>query len=265
MFQTIAGAALAGLLSAALSHPGRAQERCPLEHAPPVVASAVKQTLAANREAVIVALGSSSTEGVRASSLSNTYPARLQNDLASALPDAHIAVINRGIGGQDALEESARLEKDVIAMQPAMVIWQVGANGAIGHSDPDVFRTLVSNGIERLQKFGIDVVLMDNQRAPMILAAPQHGRFDQILAELAVKYKISLFSRGALMDEWKADGLAYDHFLSGDNVHMNDVGYRCTADALAASIEEGLGVTAAAQIAAPRPPPTGASTLHASK
>ena len=235
-----------------------------MEHAPPVIAAVVQKTLAANREAIIVALGSSSTEGVRASSLANTYPARLQDDLAAALPEAHIAVINRGIGGQDALEEDARLEKDVIAVQPSMVIWQVGANGAMEHSDPAVFRKLISTGIQRLQQMGIDVVLMDNQRSPMILAAPQHGLFDQILAEMAVKYKVSLFSRGALMDGWKADGLPYDHFLAADNVHMNDLGYRCTADALAFSIEEGLGVTTAAQVAAAGPLSPG-STLHASK
>ena len=152
-----------------------------------------------------------------------------------------MAVVNRGIGGQDALEEVARLDSDAIALRPDLVIWQVGANGAMAHSDPAVFRKLVSTGIERLQALGIDVILMDNQRSPMILAAPEHGVMEQILADLAVQYNVSLFSRGSLMDGWKSSGLPYAHFLANDSVHMNDLGYRCVAEALAFSIEEGLG------------------------
>ena len=111
----------------------------------------------------------------------------------------------------------------------------------MAHSDPSVFRKLVSTGIERLKAAGIDVVLMDNQRSPMILASPEHGIMEQTLADLAVRYGISLFSRGSLMDGWQRDGLSYAHFLANDNVHMNDLGYRCVADALATAIEAGVG------------------------
>ena len=111
----------------------------------------------------------------------------------------------------------------------------------MANADPAVFRKLVSTGIQRFKTLGIDVVLMDNQRSPMILAAPEHGIMEQTLAELAVKYDVSLFSRGSLMDGWQRAGLSYDHFLANDGVHMNDLGYRCVADALASSIEAGLG------------------------
>ncbi len=97
-----------------------------------------------------------------------------------------------------------------------------------------------------MKALGIDVVLMDNQRSPMILASPGHLLLERVLAELAVKYNVSLFSRGALMDGWKRDGLDYAHFLSDDSVHMNDLGYRCLGDALAASIEAGLNQPASA-------------------
>ncbi len=202
---------------------------------------ATKKRLASNSEVLVVALGSSSTEGWMATAPARTYPARLQSDLSNAFPLAHIAVINRGIGGQDALEEVARLDADALAIRPDLVIWQVGANGAMANSDPEVFRKLVSTGIERLQSLGIDVILMDNQRSPMILASPEHGIMEQTLAELAVKYNVSLFSRGSLMDGWQRAGLPYSHFLANDNVHMNDLGYRCVADALAESMEAGLG------------------------
>ena len=71
-----------------------------------------------------------------ASDSAHTYPAILQTALNKALPGAHFAVINRGIGGQDAPEELARLDSDAIAVHPQLVIWQVGANGAMRHADP---------------------------------------------------------------------------------------------------------------------------------
>ncbi len=237
---------------------GWSEEACPRSQLPPVAAAATKARLASGHEALIVALGSSSTEGVQATSAANTYPARLQGDLSAAFPDAHFAVINRGIGGQDAVEEVARLEADVVALRPDMVIWQVGANAAMANSDPDVFRKLVSTGIERMKSLGVDVVLMDNQRSAMIMASPQHAVMEQILADLAVKYNVSLFSRGSLMDGWRSGGLAYDHFLAKDFVHMNDLGYHCTADALAASIEAGLGLGDTTR-------PTATGALHASR
>lgn len=221
--------------------PARAEEACPAGRVPAVAVPATKKRLASNGEVLIVTLGSSSTEGWMATAPARTYPARLQSELANAFPLAHIAVVNRGIGGQDALEEVARLDSDVLALRPDLVIWQVGANGAMAHSDPAVFTKLVSTGIERLKALGIDVILMDNQRSPMILASPEHGVMEQALADLAVKYNVALFSRGSLMDGWKRAGLPYEHFLANDNVHMNDLGYRCVADALATAVEEGLG------------------------
>ena len=228
-------------LAVGLPARSRAEEACPASKVPPVALPATKKRLASNNEVLIVALGSSSTEGWMATAPARTYPARLQSDLDNAFPLAHIAVVNRGIGGQDALEEVARLDSDALAIRPDLVIWQVGANGAMANSDPAVFRKLVSTGIERLQSLGIDVILMDNQRSPMILASPEHGIMEQTLAELAVKYSVSLFSRGSLMDGWQRAGLPYAHFLANDNVHMNDLGYRCVADALAESIEAGFG------------------------
>ncbi|MEA2742923.1 MAG: acyl-CoA thioesterase, partial [Acetobacteraceae bacterium] len=61
-----------------------------------------------------------------ASDSAHTYPAVLQSSLNKALPGAHFAVINRGMGGQDAPEELTRLDTDVIALHPQLVIWQVG-------------------------------------------------------------------------------------------------------------------------------------------
>ena len=215
---------------------------CPRSHRPALDLPAVKQALRNNAEIIIVALGSSSTQGWHSTDIAHSYPATLQAELQAALPASHVAVINRGVGGQDATEMVPRLTADALAVRPSLVIWQLGANAAMRRVDPNVFRDLVSQGVATLQASKVDVVLMDNQRSPVVLASPDRAAFDQALSDVAARSGAGLFSRGTLMDQWQAEGHPYSEFVSDDGVHHNDRGYRCVAKALAGSILEGLGV-----------------------
>jgi acyl-CoA thioesterase I len=226
--------ATAALLASASGHaagicPGDpAMEKMPLPH--------LHAALAARTEGLIVALGSSSTEGAMASDSAHTYPAILQVALNKALPSAHFAVINRGLGGQDAPEELARLDTDAIAVRPQLVIWQVGANGAMRHADPFAFHRMVVEGVNRLTKAGIDVILMDNQRSPKVLAAVEHIVLEDSLAHVAQETGAILFSRSHLMDAWSAEGFKPGLFTAADGLHHNDLGYLCVTQALARQI-----------------------------
>ena len=185
---------------------------------------------------VIVAFGSSSTRGAAATSIGHAYPAILQAELNRLVVGAHIAVINRGIGGQDASEDLVRIGRDVTALRPQLVIWQLGANAAIRNVDPDGFRTTVISGVKRLREAGGDVILMDNQRAERILTAPRRQEIEQALTQAARATGAALFSRSALMDAWREQGRDYRQFLAPDNLHHNDLGYRCVAEAVASTI-----------------------------
>lgn len=234
------------LLSPMLSATGTAA--CP--NTPPIAPMSLPHLLSAvghGLEGVIVALGSSSTQGVMASDQAHSYPAVLQQALTAALPEAHVAVINRGIGGQDASEELARLETDVLAIRPQLVIWQVGANGALRNADPSVFYTTVTAGVRRLQAAGADVILMDNQQSPALLAKALEPEFDHELAEVARDTGAALFSRRALMRGWSREGAPPVQFIASDGLHHNDHGYRCVALSLAQTIATAL---------TPRPPVT---------
>jgi acyl-CoA thioesterase-1 len=225
---------LAGLLAPGAS---RAGTTCPADpvmdtlHLPHLHAA-----IAARTEGLIVAFGSSSTEGAMASDGAHTYPAILQTALNKALPGSHFAVINRGIGGQDAPEELARLDTDAIAVRPQLVIWQVGANGAMRHADPSVFHHMVEEGVNRLIKAGIDVILMDNQRSPKVLAAVDHIILEDSLRRVAEETGVNLFSRSHLMDAWSDEGAKPGLFTASDGLHHNDLGYLCVSQALARQI-----------------------------
>ncbi len=222
--------------------PGNAGTTCPATpemdalHLPHLHAS-----VGAGNEGLIVAIGSSSTQGAMASDSAHTYPAVLQAALNKALPSAHFAVINRGIGGQDAPEELARLDTDVIALHPQAVIWQVGANGAMRHADPVEFHRMVAEGVRRLAKAGIDVILMDNQRSPKVLAAVDHIVLEDSLRHVAEETGVNLFSRSHLMDAWSDEGAKPGLFTASDGLHHNDLGYFCVSQALARLIAAAVG------------------------
>lgn len=221
-----------------------AEAACPADPpAPALHLPHLRAALERGKEAVVVALGSSSTQGVMATDPAHSYPAELQAALERALPRMHIAVLNRGIGGQDAPEELARMQADAIAVRPQLVIWQVGANGALHNVDPVVFRRMVAQGVAELQQAGIDVILMDNQHSPRIDASPDDAVLDGVLAQVADATHTGLFSRANLMTAWDREGVPELMFVAADRLHHNDLGYTCVARALADAILDGLHET----------------------
>lgn len=237
MIRFLAAVGSALLLSLAAN---AASPACPDVTVPPVSVPHLRAALQADQEAVVVALGSSTTQSHLATDRAHSYPAVLQEELNDSLPFAHIAIINRGIGGQDVAEEMARLDADTLVVRPVLVVWQVGANGVLRHTDPSLFKHLLAAGVRRLQSANMDVILMDNQRAPAILGSPEHIKLEQALADVAVETGASLFSRERLMDDWQRAGYPYELFLGPDGLHHNDRGYACIAHALSQAIVGGL-------------------------
>ena len=77
---------------------------------------------------VIVAIGSSSTQGVGASDQAHTYPALLAEELRRRWPRLAVTVVNKGVGGETAEQMLARFTRDVLPYRPQLVIWQTGSN-----------------------------------------------------------------------------------------------------------------------------------------
>src|SRR3954453_13119846 len=68
--------------------------------------------LASGEPITIVASASSPTAGAGTSSPAATYPSRLEADLKTRFPGRTIKVLNRGVGGEDASEMLARMDRD---------------------------------------------------------------------------------------------------------------------------------------------------------
>jgi lysophospholipase L1-like esterase len=199
-----------------------------------------RAALATNQPILIVAIGSSSTRGWMATDVGHSYPALLQRYLNDHVPHISAAVINRGIGGQDAPEELARLDTDVLAVRPQLVIWQAGANGAVRDESPNTFKHLMQEGITQLKAAGADVILMDNQRSPKVLSSADHVLLENAMKEVAAATGVNMFSRGGLMDQWALAGAPNEDFIAADGMHMNNRGYACLAEALGETITAAL-------------------------
>jgi len=203
----------------------------------------------AQKEAVtIVALGSSSTAGAGASSINLTYPARLEAELKTRFPGIPIRVLNRGIGGEDVREMNERMERDVAAAKPDLVIWQLGTNAILRDNGIEPEQPLILDGLKRLAAMNTDVVLLDPQFAPKVLKDPDAFPMVDLISDIAHEKHINLFRRFALMRYWhETSGVPFETFLSPDLLHMNDWSYGCTARYLGAAIAEAVSLELAAQ------------------
>jgi acyl-CoA thioesterase I len=199
-------------------------------------------TRLAERHAIkIVALGSSSTFGIGASAPAHSYPSRLEAELRERFPDTDIVVLNRGVGGEDAREMLARMEKSVLAEKPDLVLWQVGTNAITDDESTTAEGALVRSGLARLRAHGIDVILIDPQYVPKIIAKRRANAMVRVLHASASRQNIAVFHRFAVMDYWRrAMQIPFRQFTTADDLHMNDWGYHCFGQLLADSLADAI-------------------------
>jgi acyl-CoA thioesterase-1 len=188
----------------------------------------------------IVAIGSSSTYGEGASSPAWSYPSRLQLELAYLFPRHDITVVNRGVNGDNDYDKRDRFERDVIAEKPDLVLWQLGTNSMLHGNPLEKHLAVLQGGVDHLRKAsGADIVLIDPQYAPKVIRGAGANSIVAMIAETARGTNVNLFRRYELMRRWReVDQLAFDKFISPDELHMNDWSYACVARALGTAIAD---------------------------
>jgi acyl-CoA thioesterase-1 len=195
--------------------------------------------LASGAPLVIVAIGSSSTAGAGASSAAASYPNQLAADLRERFPGHDITVLNRGVNGEETDNMMARFAADVIAVHPQLVIWQVGTNSVLRDRSLQKHALLLHDGIAQLKAINADVVLMDLQYAPAVIAKSETDDMVEQIALAAKNENVDLFDRFAIMRNWsEVQHLSFDTFVAPDQLHMNDWGYGCVAKLLTTAIAE---------------------------
>ena len=166
----------------------------------------------------VVCFGDSLTAGY-GSTPGKSYPDFLRKDLADA--GYYVTLVNRGVSGDTTKDGLARLPA-VLALQPAIVILEFGANDGIrGQPLPGIAQNL-SAMIQTLQHAHIRVLLLGMNLPPNL--GPEYiKQFDALYPTLAAKYKLPVVPF-LLKGVYDVEGL-----MSPDYIHPNAAGYERVA------------------------------------
>lgn len=188
----------------------------------------------------IVFLGDSITAaGVRP----NGYVTLVKQAIAERQPDLGVEVIGAGISGHKVPNLQARLERDVLAKKPTIVVIYIGINDVWhstrgqGTSKSD-YETGLHDLIKRINDAGARVILC----TPSMIGEKTDGsnKLDAMLEEYAaLSRKVAADTNTQLLDLRKEfvaslkqqnEKNAERGILTGDGVHLNEAGNRFVAN-----------------------------------
>jgi acyl-CoA thioesterase-1 len=195
-----------------------------------------RNKLRAGQPLTVVALGSSSTTGFGTFGKGTAFPDVMERELMRLEPAAQIRVLNRGRAMETLVDNIARLDTDVLSDVPDLVIWQVGTNEVVWRGIAPNATELLANSIGRIKAAKADVILLDLQYAPLVLATDRHVQMESIIADVAHQQNVGLFPRFLLMKQANAAGVS--GLVSWDGLHNSASGYACIGIALAQMIDD---------------------------
>ncbi|MBE7620469.1 SGNH/GDSL hydrolase family protein [Komagataeibacter sp. FXV2] len=188
----------------------------------------------------IALFGSSTIEGVGASTPAHALPAIMHAVLAPFAPGG-VEVIGHGVGGDDAEAMHARVG-GMLADRPDLIVWQTGSNDPLKGDDVGAFIARTRDDLAQMRASGADVVLMDQQYCPALETCPAFPAFREAVHHIAQQDHVPLFTRYVRMKSWCAELGLEPVALSPDGLHLNDRGYRLLGEALAAWLIELTGL-----------------------
>jgi len=165
----------------------------------------------------------------------SAYPARLEAIINQKLSGVPVKVLTLLRTRQTAEDLAKGMDKLLLDEEPDLVIWQTGTIDAIRRVDPDNFKMALEEGVERLQKGGVDAILMNMQYSPRTESMIVLGPYADVMRVVAQHYEIPLFDRLGIMRYWSESG-AFDLYAAGrDNVLAQGV-HDCIGRAIATLI-----------------------------
>lgn len=191
----------------------------------------LEAALQAGRKIRVLAIGSSSTVGMGASSPAHSYPAQLESILEQTFKGLDVVIINRGVSGEAAAATADRLKAQVGLEKPDVVLWQVGTNDALLRVPADDFKATVGETLRWLREREVDTVLVGLQYTLKVSKDPHYAAIRAALRDIATDEGVLLVRRYEAMEfieKAKSGAL-----MSPDELHLNDLGYRCMAEHIA--------------------------------
>jgi lysophospholipase L1-like esterase len=190
----------------------------------------------------ILAIGSSSTYGIGATSHRKTYPAQLRGILEKSLQGAEALIVNRGVSGEVAQTTADRLRTEVALEKPDVVLWQLGTNDALARVPPQDFERTVISTLEWLKSANIDVVLVGLQYTPQFARDQNYFAIREALLRAAAAENVLYVRRYDAMQFIARNNPGKVELMTNDGLHLNDMGYQCMAEHIAHAVIANLFV-----------------------
>jgi hypothetical protein len=143
--------------------------------------------LKARQPASIVLLGADFAVGAFAEDLGRA--------LGRRFPNVAIDIRSRALAGARPADMLIRIERDVMAERPDLVIWEPGTYNVGVDGAPAALRTVMRDGIMRLRHAGIGVLLIEPGAAPDFVRHAGHEDYVEALRALAFERDVPLYRR----------------------------------------------------------------------
>jgi lysophospholipase L1-like esterase len=122
----------------------------------------------------------------------------------------------------------------VLALEPDLVLWQVGTNDAIYLGNATAVMVQVRRGIRRIRDAGAGLVLISGQPLPNKALNGPLLEIRNALLEVAREERVPVLDRYKLLDWWESSETLYpDEIIGPDALHMTDLSYECFARRIA--------------------------------
>jgi hypothetical protein len=193
---------------------------------------------AANKDKAlrILVLGGASSTLPGRDGAAMAFPARLEAAFNRRL-NLKVTVTTEIRARQSAEDMAENIEKLLVDQKPNLVIWQTGTYDALHGTDPEEFRAAVSDGVEKLQNGGADVVLMNMQFSPRTESVVAVGAYADAIRWVAREREVPVYDRLAIMRHWYDAG-QFDLYAATKDMKTARAVHDCIGRTLASSIIE---------------------------
>ncbi|MBQ3161335.1 MAG: SGNH/GDSL hydrolase family protein [Oscillospiraceae bacterium] len=179
------------------------------------LAAAMKK--AQNGEKVTVGvIGGSITQGSSASNQNNCYASRFNQWWTNKFPEAEIGFVNAGIGGTNSYLGVHRVDEQLLAHNPDVVIVEFSVN--------DTDKTMNKYSYDSLVR---KILSYETNPAVMLLFTTQENgtSLQDVHKEIGAAYDLPMISYREVVYPEVAAGTLDWKLISPDNIHPNDAGH----------------------------------------
>lgn len=170
------------------------------------------------KQGPIIFFGNSITAGIGASE-GNDFPSLIAKELNLT------SIINAGIAGDTTATALTRLQTDVLAKNPSLVVVELSGNDFLQQTPADQTIKNLDSIVRRIHETGAAVILI-HINFPRNSATYKEG-FENI----AKKYKAQVLLNSL-------EGITGNQTLMADELHPNSAGYKILAKRIAKVIKE---------------------------